>query len=74
MAGKLPCSTTSPAWHSVMTWRLEWGSGGKGYTYHYGYFMLLYGRNKHNIAKIKKRKKKKKWIENLNKLFPKQDV
>jgi len=36
--------------------------------------MLLYGRNKHNIAKIKKQKKKKKWIENLNKLFPKQDV
>ena len=72
---KLLCSTGNPIWHPVMTWSNEMG-GGKGgfgrrdvciliiyiYRYTYVYFVLLYGRNQHNIVK-KIRKKKNKRLE-----------
>ena len=31
--------------------RWEGGSGGRGYIYAYGWFVLTYGRNQHNIVK-----------------------
>ena len=49
---------------SVMTWKdrvgreLWWGGGGwhcglggRGHMYAYGHFMLMYGKNHHNIVK-----------------------
>ena len=58
---KLLYNTGSPAWHSVMTWgggggvrcsgEWEGGSGGRWYMYNYGWFVLLYGWNQHNIVK-----------------------
>ena len=51
-------NTGSSVWCSVMTRgvgdggvRWEAGSRGKGYTYTYGWFTTLYGRNQHNIVK-----------------------
>ena len=54
--------TGSPVWCSVMTLRgrmegQEGGSRGRGYKCNCGWFTLLYGRNQHNIVKIKKKKK-----------------
>ena len=46
-----------PAWLSVMTprgemgWGLEAHEGGDICIYNYGWFVLLYGRNEHNIVK-----------------------
>ena len=43
-----------------------WGQGGgRECVYDYGWFVLLYGRNQHNIVKIKK-------YMYLNKVYPKK--
>ena len=72
---KLLYTTGSPVWCSVMTLRGgkeegERGSTGRGYKCNCGRFTLLYGRNQHNIVKIKKKNfknqhilKKKKWLK-----------
>ena len=47
----------TPSWCSVMTWRVGvarevgGGSPGRGHMYAYGQFMLMYGKNYHNIEK-----------------------
>lgn len=56
------CSTGSPVTCSVMTWRYgmgrrEGGLEGSGHMHNHAWFPLLYGRNQHNAAKIKKKKK-----------------
>ena len=54
------CSPGSPVWCSVMTWRggmgQQGGSWGRsGCIHNHGWFVLLYGRNQHNIVKMKEK-------------------
>ena len=38
-------------WDSLEGWEVEAGSRGRGHVYTYGRFMLMYGRNQHDIVK-----------------------
>ena len=58
MAGGIFCVTQGAQYHALwqprgegLGGRWEWGSGGRGYTYTCDWFMLMYGRNQHNIVK-----------------------
>ena len=58
-------NTGSSPWCSVTTWKggMEWGVGGRfKREWTYGWFMLFYGRNQHNIVKQLSSSLKKKKI------------
>ena len=44
--------SSGTTWRSGMGWRWEEGSRGRGQMYTYGWCMLMYGRNQHNIVII----------------------
>ena len=54
---KLDSQWAFAVWHKELKFSALWqprgegGSGGRGHVYTYDWFMLMYGRNQHNIVK-----------------------
>ena len=44
-------NSTRRLWYNLEGWDGAGDPRGRGYTYTYGWFMLIYGRNQHNIVK-----------------------